>query len=1064
MKKTISENYIKKFYKLSGLLLEDFNTKKAAYLRQGFPEDVVNRYLNVFRLIKNAPPASMSDSNLKILQIMGAYPNLPRTQNLIPDTNPEDKKTLQRERISIDNYENFRDLKLMVDYIRSRTLVHGDTDDETDVQFLHGETIYEDEHIEIFHGSSGGACLSFRTKTETETAKHYSWCISAEPRYSAYGTYRFKEGREYTIYFVRSKNRPVSDKWHVFVVQVYNTADINRQDSIQYQVTSSLNDGEHYWSWATLLQTAPELNGYQQYFKPVPLRPAEKEEFKAYKEGAVNYCSLSYKKKQDFINVNHTLTDVQWDCSPDEIKKYFLELGIALPTHIYNKVKEDPTMLNRYISLTIRKLVNERNVEAWRNYQINQTEANALPAKNIEEVLPYIKGNSNLMKFGQYSNDEAFNKISDEFINKLSLDEISSLLQSTEKSKKRFYDFLKGVILKNGIVPDSYERELNFKPEVKNLYVEKTLERLKKGKESENQQPLTNLEMKLLTEKDNDFFEREVKPNVDSLNAYRLVGYQPKVNEKVQMFLRLGSEAFVGLGFNHPRELDSLINTIVGELTDIAAPATNQPLTQDGYILGPDDYAAKEQPKTESISNARKEINKLINLHVLENEKPILSQKVLDYIYNIPELSKKYTNTVYKNFIARKEGEETHTNDLKFLATIKDDFFRERVLPRLTPSSIITLIQITPNLTDIINKIGEDKLDLLSSQTLSNLIRNRSAVKNKDTLKLLFKQRFKGIENNAQSNRLSKEEYVKLLELKDEDLMKDYQIALIRKFLSNPNISMESLEAKALKMLPEQAFKNFLQRISPRQAADLFYYTTSNSKEIDENILDRLDMLQSTYLVSRLYEMNSFVLDKVAPILTLKFMDEHPEDSLQMLRTVDAENVDEHLLSEIFAKIDATMIDDMFMSDDYMPEEGSGEGDEQDEKYKNYIELEEKLLSSILMYKPNLDIDTFKTVTDHLINMPSSHSKQSTRMTNILDVLYNSNIDPTSDEIIDFIVKVAKDYKEPIAREQRWQTKTDSPYIKIINKARSLATSQHTDEKAKAFGRKILQKAGETEA
>lgn len=1045
MKKTISENYIKKFYKLSGLILEDFNTKKAAYIRQGIDEKIVNRYLNVFRLIKNAPPASMSDSNQKIQQIMGAYPNLPRTQNLNPDTNPEDKKTLQRERISIDNYENFRDLKLMVDYVRSRTLVHGDTDDETDVQFLHGETIYEDEHIEIFHGNSGGACLNFRERTQGQTAKHYSWCISAEPRYSAYGTYRFKEGREYTIYFVRSKDRPLSDKWHVFVVQVYKDADINRQDQTQYQVTSSLNDGENYWNWATLLRTAPELAPYQQLFKPVPLRPSEKEEFDAYKSGRINYCALPYKKKQDFINVNRTLTDVQWECSPDDIKKYFLELGIALPSNIYNKVKEDPAMLNRYISLTIRKLVNERDVEAWRNYQMNQTEANALPAKNIEEVFPYIKGSSNLMKFGLYSNDEAFDKIANEFINKLSLEEILNLLQNTERPRKRFYNFLKGVILKNGMVPDSYERELNSKPEIKNLYIEKIIEKLKKGKEVENQPPLTNLEMRLLTEKDNDFFEREVKPNVDSLNAYRLVGYQPKISEKVEMFLRLGSEAFVGLGFNHPRELDSLINTIVGELADIVVPTTNQPLTQDGYILGPDDYAAKEQPKTEPISDVRKEINKLINLHVLENEKPIHSQKVLNYIYNIPELSKKYTNTVYKNFITKGEGEPTSADDFRFLATIKDDFFREKILPRLTPESTITLMQSSENLADIINKIGEDKLDLLNVELTSRMIRARGIAKHKDSLKFLFKRRFKQIENNEQRSPLSKDEFVKLLEMKDEDLMKDYQIAIIRKVTKDEHLHLTYEESKALKMLPEDAFKNLIQRMSPIQAADLFYYTTSNTNEINEDILDRLDILQSTYLVSKLYEKGSFVLDKIGPILTLKFMDEDREDAIQILRTIDPENADEHLLAEIFEKMDSDDFYDLFERDTYEPEQGSGDGDEQDEAYENYMGSTEKLLEAILMFKPNLDIDTFNLVANKLYYLGGN------KVNSILDVRFNENIDIlNNNEIIDRIVQFTRE-------------KSNKIYDNIIKIARNYISSQYSDEKTKAFGRKILQRAGETE-
>lgn len=234
---------------------------KNKYIDQGYDQYIVDTYLNEFRIIKEKKFREIFNHDLNIA---------------VPSNN----------RLDISAYNNFHDLEVLVDYIRSQRQIKP----KEDVQFdkLPVNQKDADSKIKIYHGENRQSCVYF--------CKGYPWCIGRNDGTNMYQTYRFRTG-EPSFYFVKNYNKPINDAYNYFVVQVLK--------SENYIVTSSNNDGDRSVDWTGLLGIVPELKGFKQHFKQVPISAEDKEFYNKYKYSMSDQCfpKLSYEDKEKYLEL-----------------------------------------------------------------------------------------------------------------------------------------------------------------------------------------------------------------------------------------------------------------------------------------------------------------------------------------------------------------------------------------------------------------------------------------------------------------------------------------------------------------------------------------------------------------------------------------------------------------------------------------------------------------------------------------------------------------------------------------------------------------------------------------
>ena len=315
-------------------LVEDFKSQKIKFIGQGYDEQIVNKYLNNFREIKDKKYKVAANAEIDNL-------NVP----------------IGNDRFNIDNYKTFKELESLVDYMSGQMNI-GEAN-FTDIK-VDGKPIFENDKVAIYFAPNKQSCIEYKGD------KPYSWCISRSDASNMYTRYRMGEG-EPSFYFVKRKKSMEEefthwdknefegtfvDKWHFFVLQVL-------KDN-SYIITSANNDGDKRMNWDGVIKVAPELNDLRGYFKNVLLTDEEKSNYVKFKSGLTDeeFSKLTYTNKSYYIDVgtdlSKRLSDNKFLNLPEDLKNKYINLGIGLTDNQFNSIKDNPKLSRRYSEITDR--------------------------------------------------------------------------------------------------------------------------------------------------------------------------------------------------------------------------------------------------------------------------------------------------------------------------------------------------------------------------------------------------------------------------------------------------------------------------------------------------------------------------------------------------------------------------------------------------------------------------------------------------------------------------------------------------------------------------------------
>ena len=309
-------------------LVEDFKTQKMKFILQGNDENVVNTYLDDFRMMKNKGYKELVNSDLSNVSV--------------PKGN---------DRLNVDNYRTFNELKNVVDYVASQKNVGSVNYDDIIVD---GTPIFENDDVVIYYAPNRRACVTYVGD------KSYSWCVARKKEGNMYYSYRSKF-TEPTFYFVKLKKRTeeelkdfegkFKDKWHFFVVQTLNNG--------QYVITSASNDGDVETSWDGILKVAPELKGLQEYFQHTPHSEQETKIFDLILNNNLSdeeFAGLPYKVKNEYISVLPSILPLSngkfFNLPIDLQNDYITKNPSSISKEQFEYIKQNPKLLKRFINVS----------------------------------------------------------------------------------------------------------------------------------------------------------------------------------------------------------------------------------------------------------------------------------------------------------------------------------------------------------------------------------------------------------------------------------------------------------------------------------------------------------------------------------------------------------------------------------------------------------------------------------------------------------------------------------------------------------------------------------------
>ena len=325
----LSESYKNRLKELAGILNEDFKSQKAKFISQGFDEEIVNRYIDDFKEIRDKKYKEAKDKELSGLNV--------------PTGNA---------RFDIDSYKTFRELEILVDYVAGQRKAGSANFEDIKVN---GKPIFENNDVEIYYADTPRACIEYKGN------KPYGWCVARGDASNMFYNYRLQQ-HEPAFYFVKRKaatdkefsfwnlakdvfTGKFKDKYHFFVIQVLKGSNISDQKANNYIVTSAMNDGDKQMSWSNILEFAPELNGLQQIFEPKPLTPQEREKIDKYKKGLSDeeFAKLPYKEKDTYMSVyvkmDKPLSYEQFVELPEDLKNKYVGFGVGLSNEQFESIK-----------------------------------------------------------------------------------------------------------------------------------------------------------------------------------------------------------------------------------------------------------------------------------------------------------------------------------------------------------------------------------------------------------------------------------------------------------------------------------------------------------------------------------------------------------------------------------------------------------------------------------------------------------------------------------------------------------------------------------------------------
>jgi hypothetical protein len=315
-------------------LSEDFNTQTHKYIASGMRKDVVDRYIERFKKIRDAKFKVARDADIEGLKV------------------PKGSA-----RFDIDKYLDFNQLETFVDYVSGQVQGVATTGTHfTDIK-VDGKPLGQKNGLEIYYAKDKHACIAYKGN------KPYSWCVARSDAGNMYNTYRYKH-HEPTFYFVKDVEATKKEfehpfegefknPWHFFVIQ--RTAD-------GYIVTSANNDGDKEMTWDEIVKVQPKLKGMEEYFKHVPLTPQERERYEKFINGMddAQFAKLSYEDKEAYLDIaiGHTnLTAAQFNSLPEPLKNKFIGFGMGLDDDQYELVKKDKNLYKRFFQISVRKFL-----------------------------------------------------------------------------------------------------------------------------------------------------------------------------------------------------------------------------------------------------------------------------------------------------------------------------------------------------------------------------------------------------------------------------------------------------------------------------------------------------------------------------------------------------------------------------------------------------------------------------------------------------------------------------------------------------------------------------------
>lgn len=211
------------------------------------------------------------------------------------------------------------------------------------------EIVYNKDGILIFYGVDRQACQMFQSwartknlpkiqKAQQENFKPperahasdypmhwYNFCIGWPGTGNLFDSYRFgRGGSDASIYYVYDNNKPITDKYHLIVVQA--------RENGMFLVTDAFNSGDTTMSWEQLLKIQPKLAGAKDVLV-----------FKPFSEKEQEYLATRDATPSDFSNFTNYNVQRAYIVTPERSGR---------PKKIYKKdyLKIDPRLQHEYIN------------------------------------------------------------------------------------------------------------------------------------------------------------------------------------------------------------------------------------------------------------------------------------------------------------------------------------------------------------------------------------------------------------------------------------------------------------------------------------------------------------------------------------------------------------------------------------------------------------------------------------------------------------------------------------------------------------------------------------------
>jgi hypothetical protein len=223
----------------------------------------------------------------------------------------------------INVYKKFKDFETAIDAVPEKI-------DKTKLDNIDDAPIYEDTNIKVWKGDEPYKCIKY--------GEGYTFCISKKGTGNMYFSYRSRGG--FIFYFVRVKNRPITDNKHMVVIGVSEYG-LNRtfaDNGLHGGYTSNTDKN-------TLIREVPELKVLfdKNLLIPKPLTSAEKKEIDQItsKKTDKEFSKLPYETKVKYIKYGHKLSDIQWDTLDDTLKNEAINfLSDDLSSHQKESIKD----------------------------------------------------------------------------------------------------------------------------------------------------------------------------------------------------------------------------------------------------------------------------------------------------------------------------------------------------------------------------------------------------------------------------------------------------------------------------------------------------------------------------------------------------------------------------------------------------------------------------------------------------------------------------------------------------------------------------------------------------